>query len=154
MFALVVTNLIVREDYSVLEIGTCEGVDLWKFANLIVGDQVDISSPVSVTVYADDGYKNDLLSAVYMDGLENGVLDANGDRKPVIICYALNGVPCVNSEEHEGYTGLAGNMGGPLRIVVENVQGASVKYFNKLVITVPGEGEINVNVDESIFNSK
>ena len=146
------TNLIVREDYSVLEIGTCEGIDLWKFANLLVGEQVDISNPVSVTVYADDGYKNDLLSVVYMEGLESGVLDANGDRKPVIICYALNGVPCVDSEEHEGYTGLAGNMGGPLRIVVENVQGASVKYFNKLVITVPGEGAININVDESIFN--
>ena len=148
------TNLIVREDYSVLELGTCEGVDLWKFAKLIVGDQVDISNPVSVTVYADDGYKNDLLSAVYMDGLENGVLDANGDRKPVIICYALNGVPCVNGEDHEGYTGLAGNTGGPLRIIVENVQGASVKYFNKLVITVPGEGKININVDESIFQAK
>ena len=146
------TNLIVREDYSVLEIGTCEGIDLWKFANLLVGDQADLTNPVSVTVYADDGYKNDLLSVVYMEGLESGVLDANGDRKPVIICYALNGVPCVDSEEHEGYTGLAGNMGGPLRIVVENVQGASVKYFNKLVITVPGEGEININVDESIFN--
>ena len=146
------TNLIVREDYSVLEIGTCEGIDLWKFANLLVGDQVDLSNPVSVTVYADDGYKNDLLSVVYMEGLESGVLDANGDRKPVIICYALNGVPCVDSEEHEGYTGLAGNMGGPLRIVVENVQGASVKYFNKLVITLPGEGEINVDVDESIFS--
>ncbi len=146
------TNLIVREDYSVLEIGTCEGIDLWKFANLIVGDQVDISNPVSVTVYADDGYKNDLLSVVYMDGLENGVLDANGDRKPVIICYAVNGVPCVDSEDHEGYTGLSGNMGGPLRVVVENVQGASVKYFNKLVITIAGEGKININVDESIFS--
>ena len=147
-------NLIVRENYSVLEIGTCEGVDLWKFAKLIVGDQEDISNPVSVTVYADDGYKNDLLSVVYMDGLENGVLDAGGNRKPVIICYALNGVPCVDSEEHEGYTGLAGNTGGPLRIVVENVQGASVKYFNKLVITIPGEGEINIDVDDTIFQSK
>ena len=148
------TNLIVREDYAVLEIGTCEGIDLWKFAKLIAGGVEGIDNPVSVTAYADDGYKNDILSVVYMDGLENGVLDANGDRKPIIICYAVNGVPCVNSEEHEGYTGLAGNMGGPLRVVVENVQGASVKYFNKLVITVPGEGEINLNVDESIFNAK
>lgn len=146
------TNLVVREDYSVLEIGTCEGIDLWKFVNLIVGGQADISNPVSVTVCADDGYKNDLLSAVYMDGLENGVIDANGDRKPVIICYAVNGVPCVDSETHEGYTGLAGNMGGPVRVIVENVQGASVKYFNKIVVTIPGSGDININVDESIFN--
>jgi len=144
-------GLVVREDYSVLEIGTCEGIDLWKFANLIVGDQADISNPVSVTVYASDGYKNDLLSVVYMEGLQQGVLDAAGNRKPVIICYAVNGAPCVDSENHEGYTGLAGNMGGPLRIVVENVQGASVKYFNKLVITIPGSGELNINVDKSIF---
>ena len=148
------TGLTVREDYSVLEIGTCEGIDLWKFAKLIAGDLEGMDAPVSVTVYAEDGYKNDVLSVVYMDGLENGVTDANGDRKPVIICYALNGVPCVNSEEHEGYTGLAGNTGGPLRIVVENVQGASVKYFNKLVVTLPGEGNIDLTVDESIFDVK
>jgi len=147
-------SLIVRDTYSVLEIGTCEGIDLWKFAKLLAGDVEGMDSPVSVTVYAEDGYKNDLLSVVYMDGLENGVTDANGDRKPVIICYAVNGLPCVDSENHEGYTGLAGNMGGPLRIVVENVQGASVKYFNKLVITLPGEGDINVTVDESIFNAE
>lgn len=148
------TGLVVREDYSVLEIGTCEGIDLWKFVNLIVDGQADISNPVAVTAYADDGYKNDLLSVVYMDGLENGVLDAAGNRKPIIICYAVNGAPCVDSEKHEGYTGLAGNMGGPLRIVVENVQGASVKYFNKLVITIPGSGEIKINVDKSIFNAE
>ena len=136
-------ELVVRDDYSVLEIGTCEGIDLWEFAKSIAGDVPGMDAPVSVTVYAEDGYKNDLLSVVYMDGLENGVVDASGNRKSVIICYAVNGLPCVNSENHEGYTGLAGNMGGPLRIVVENVQGASVKYFNKLVITVPGTDEIN-----------
>lgn len=135
--------LVVRDDYSVLEIGTCEGIDLWDFAKSIVGDIPGMEAPISVTVYAEDGYKNDLLSVVYMDGLENGVVDASGNRKSVIICYAVNGLPCVNSENHEGYTGLAGNMGGPLRIVVENVQGASVKYFNKLVITLPGSDEIN-----------
>ena len=134
--------LVIRDDYSVLEIGTCEGIDLWEFAKSIAGNVPGMDAPVSVTVYADDGYKNDLLSVVYMDGLENGVVDAGGNLKSVIICYAVNGLPCVNSETHEGYTGLAGNMGGPLRIVVENVQGASVKYFNKLVITVPGSDEI------------
>ena len=135
-------ELVVRDDYSVLEIGTCEGIDLWQLVQKLAGDVPGINEPVSVTVYADDGYKNDVLSVVYMDGLVNGVTDAEGNRKSVQICYAVNGLPCVNSENHEGYTGLAGNMGGPLRIVVENVQGASVKYFNKLVVTVPGTDEI------------
>lgn len=136
-------ELVVRDDYSVLELGTCEGIDLWKLAKSIVGELPGMDAPISVTVYAEDGYKNDLLSVVYMEGLENGVLDSAGNRKSVIICYAINGLPCVNSENHEGYTGLSGNTGGPLRVVVENVQGASVKYFNKLVITLPGSDEID-----------
>lgn len=144
-------GLVVREDYSVLELGTCEGIDLWKFVKLIADDVEGINEPISVTTYAEDGYKNDLLSNVYMEGLTQGIVNDSGNRVPVIIAYAFNGVPLVNDANHAGYTGLAGNTAGPLRTVVENIQGASMKYFNKLVITVPGEGEINITVDESIF---
>ncbi len=144
-------SLIVREDYTVLELGTCEGIDLWKFVKLIAGDVDGIENPVSVTTYAEDGYKNDLLSNVYLEGLEKGILNDAGERVPVIIAYAFNGTPLVDDEDHPGYTGLSGNAAGPLRTVVENIQGASLKYFNKLVVTVPGEEEIDISVDESIF---
>ena len=135
-------NLIVRDDYAVLELGTCEGIDLWGLVLQEAGDVPGIDQPVSVTAYASDGYKNDLLSVFAMDGLEQGVLDPEGQRKKIIIAYAINGAPLVDEESHEGYTGTAGNSSGPLRIIAETVQGASVKYFNKLVVTVPGSGPI------------
>lgn len=135
-------GFIVRDSYSVLDLGECEGIDLWKFVKYVAGASDSIDDPVSVTVYATDGYKNDILSVVYNDGLVNGVLDANGDRKAVIICYATKGYPLVDSEGHEGYTGIAANCDGPARIIVENTQGASVKYFGKLVVTLPGNGNI------------
>ncbi len=144
-------DLVVRADYDVLELGTCEGLDLWKFVKRIAGDVPGLDNPVSVTAYAEDGYKNDLLSLFYLDGLENGVENADGERRPLIIAYAFNGVPLVDDENHEGYTGLAGNTSGPLRIVAETNQGASVKYFNKLVVTLPGAGPIDITVDESMF---
>lgn len=147
-------SLVAREKYSVLELGTCEGIDLWKFVKLIAGGVEGIDTPISVTTYAEDGYKNDLLSSVYMDGLNLGVLNDNGERVPVIIAYAFNGTPLVNEATHAGYTGLSGNTAGPLRTVVEGVQGASLKYFNKLVVTVPGSGEIDIQIDNSLFQGK
>ena len=59
----------------------------------------------------------------------------------------------MDSESHEGYTGLAGNTAGPLRVIAETNQGASVKYVNKLVVTIPGSGKINITVDKSIFDT-
>ncbi|MFB0920866.1 MAG: hypothetical protein QMB62_08295 [Oscillospiraceae bacterium] len=144
----------VRDKYSVLDLGECEGIDIWKFVKLIAGKVDGIDNPVSVTAYASDGYKNDLLSVFYLDGLENGVEDENGDRKPLILAYAANGYPLVDSESHEGYTGLAKNSDGPLRVVAETNQGASVKFASKLVVTVPGSGKINITVDNSIFETK
>ena len=147
------SSIIVRDTYSVLELGECEGIDIWKFVQLIAGDVEGINDPVSVTAYASDGYKNDLLSVFYMDGLVNGVEDENGDRKTLILAYAIKGYPFVDSESHEGYTGLAGNTDGPLRVVAETNQGASVKLVTKLVVTVPGSGEINITVDPAIFDT-
>ena len=138
----VMSDLITRGMYSVLDIGECEGIDIWKFAQRYGAGIGGIENPVAFTVYAEDGYKNDLLSVFYRDGLELGVPNEDGDRKPLIIAYALNGLPLVNSESHEGYTGIAGNTAGPLRVVAETNQGASVKYVNKLVVTVAGSGPI------------
>jgi len=144
-------DLIVRDTYSVLDIGTCEGIDIWKFIQLIGKDVPGVDDPVAVTVYASDGYKNDLLSVFFREGLVNGVSGDTGDPKKLIIAYALNGYPLVDEESHEGYTGLAGNSSGPLRVVAETNQGASVKYFNKLVVTIAGSGPIDITVDESLF---
>ena len=136
------TDLIVRDTYSVLDLGECEGLNIWKLIQRYGAGIAGIDDPVAITAYAGDGYKNDLLSVFYKDGFELGIADENGDRKPLVIVYAINGLPLVDSESHEGYTGIAGNTAGPLRVVAETNQGASVKYLNKLVVTISGSGTI------------
>lgn len=61
-----------------------------------------------------------------------------------ILAFAKNGTPLVNNENHEGYTGLAKNSDGPLRVVVEGFQGGSIKACNKIVVTLSGEGSLSV----------
>ena len=70
-------------------------------------DEMDVNAKAAVLVdpntnevlyekNASDGYKNDLLSVFAMDGLEQGVLDPEGQRKKIIIAYAINGAPLVD----------------------------------------------------------
>ena len=129
-------DLIIRDKYFVLSIGDAEGIDVWK----LVKKNYDVNNEnlVSVIFYAEDGYKNDVLSVVGINALENGV-EFDGEDKKVLLAYAINGYPLVDNENHEGYTGLAKNTDGPMRLIVENVQGASVKKCNKVVVTVSDE---------------
>lgn len=144
-------GIIFRGRYTVLDVGECEGIDAWKFIKTFAGDVPGIDDPISIAFYADDGYKNDVLSVVYKEGFEKGIATDTGERLPVLICYAINGYPVVDSENHAGYTGLAGNSSGPLRVIVEGTQGASVKYCVKLVVTVPGDGPIDISIDSAVF---
>ena len=136
-------DIIVRDSYTVLDIGECEGIDIWKLIKKYAGDGVDLSNPVSITAYAEDGYKNDLLANCYLKGFTDGI-EGNDGFKRIILSYACKGYPLVNNENHEGYTGLAKNSDGPLRVVVENFQGGSIKACNKIIVTLPGEGILSV----------
>ena len=130
------TDLVERTDYSVLDLGTCEGINFWGLVKYCVGSDFDISNPVKVEGYASDNYSKDFLSIFGMEALEKGILDANGQRKPLIICYAVNGYPLVYDENDEGYTGLVANGDGPIRFVTETNQGASIKHASKIVVTL------------------
>ncbi len=130
------TDLVERTDYSVLDLGTCEGINFWGLVKYSAGADFDLSNPVSVNGYASDGYSKDLLAIFGMEALEKGVVDGNGQRKPIIVCYAVNGYPLVYDENDEGYTGLVANADGPMRFVTETNQGASVKHANKIVVTL------------------
>ena len=144
-------EIIVREKYSVLDIGECEGIDIYRFIKRFAADVPGIEDPISITVVASDGYMNDLLSVFYLEGMQYGVPDDDGNRKPLIIAYAINGLPLVNSESHEGYTGIAGNTGGPLRVIAENTQGASVKYVVRLTVVVSGTEDIEKYINQKLI---
>mgnify|MGYP003294462424 FL=1 len=128
------TDLIERTEYSVLDLGVCEGINFWGLVKSVVGSDVDLSNPVKVSGFATDNYSKDFLSIFSMDALENGIVAADGTRKPIIICYAVQGYPLVFDENDEGYTGLVANGDGPLRFITETNQGASIKHASKIVV--------------------
>lgn len=136
-------DFIVRENYYVLNIGEAEGLDLWALLKDIWKDVDSLDEPVSLIINAKDGYSNDLLSNFQLDGLEKGIPDENLDYKKIILAYAIKGYPLVDDENHEGYTGLAGNAFGPLRLITENTQGASIKYVDSIVITITGSDSLS-----------
>lgn len=138
-------DIIIRDTYTMLDIGECEGIDLWKLIKKASGDKLDLSNPISITAYAEDGYKNDLLSNCFLKGFVDGIESESGDVKRIILAYAIKGFPIVDTENHEGYTGIAGNCDGPIRVIVEGFQGGSLKMCNKVVVTLPGSGAINLN---------
>ncbi len=131
-------EIIVRDTYTVLDIGECEGIDIWKLITRTAGEGVDLSSPIAITAYANDGYKNDLLANCYLTGFVDGI---EGSKR-ILLAYACKGYPLVDTEGHEGYTGMAKNCDGPLRVVVEGFQGGSIKYCEKIVVTLPGSDPI------------
>lgn len=130
------SDLVERLDYSVLDFGTCEGINFWKLVKTVAGFDFDLSNPVSVSACASDNYSKDFLSIFSMDALENGILAADGSRKPIIICYAIQGYPLVFDENDEGYSGLVSNNNGPMRFLTETNQGASIKHASKIVVVL------------------
>ena len=138
------TDLIIRDKYLVLDIGEAEGIDIWKLVRKIYKNDDLNDKLVSTIFYAEDGYKNDVLSVIGLSALNEGV-NVDGDNKKVLLSYAVKGYPLVDTENHEGYTGLAKNADGPLRLIVENVQGASIKQCNKLVVTLSGDEDLDID---------
>ena len=130
------TDIVERTEYTVLDLGACEGVNIWKLVLNTFGSEYDLSNPISVNAYATDGYSKDLLSIFSMEALEKGIVSADGSKKPIILCYAIQGYPLVLDENDEGYTGLVANADGPMRFITETNQGASLKWANKLVVTL------------------
>lgn len=145
------TSLIERENITWVGTQEWEGINLWDFvlqeANTITG----ITDPISITAYASDGFTKELRSIFGMDALENGIKDGQ-IRIPIIIAYAVNGYPLVPSNTSDGYTALAGNGDGPLRLMTHLNQGACLKQTIKLVVKVGDGGSDPPPVTEKDFN--
>ena len=129
-------NIIVFDTYTV---GTnnfwCQGVELYKLLQNI-GFAGDLTTS-EFTATATDGY------SVQFSGsqLENGV---NG--KPIIISFGQgttqsNGLPLVESSSDPGFSAEALNDGGPLRLMIHDNSGWSIKYLAR--ITVGAEGGVD-----------
>ncbi len=143
------TSLVERENITWIGTQEWEGINLWDFALQEASSVSGIADPTTVTVYAGDGFSKELRSIFSLDALQNGIQDGTS-RIPIIIGYAVNGYPLVPSNTSDGYTSLANNSDGPLRLMTHNNQGACLKDTVKMVVKVGAGG--TVPVIEKDFN--
>ena len=136
------SNIFVFDTYA---IGSSnywfQGVDLYKLLGNI-GFAGDLKTS-EITVTASDGYSIQFTGSQLMGGV-------NG--KPLIIAFGQgttqeNGLPLVRDSSEPGFSPVALNDGGPLRLLVNDNSGWSVKYLSS--ITVGAAGGIDEEEEDS-----
>ena len=135
-------NIILQDVYKVGENSiVVQGVDLYKLLqNIGFADGKESSY---FTAYASDGYATEFTTDTY---LSNGI---NG--KPILIAFGQgttpdNGLPLVPNATSPGFSSIAGNESGPLRLMVHDNSGWAVKYLTRIVVGTPG-GNTDPGID-------
>jgi|GEM_PF-3669835 len=125
---------IVREYLAASEVmGYYEGLNL-KYLLQTAGIA---SMPAKITVCSPNADGSVFAKQLSVDDVWSGITSTtqNGAIKPVVLAYAKDGYPLVNSLESEaGYIEAADNGYGPLRLVVENSKPLCVKYVAGIVV--------------------
>lgn len=141
------TDLIVNDEFTWVGVQQHEGLKLWdliKKADPSISDDTALSS---VNVYDNGGsyFSKDVLSIFGKEALINGIADS-GDPdllKPIILAYSENGLPLVASATSDGYSETAGNLGGPLRLITHENQGACVRNTDGVTVVLSGTGTVD-----------
>jgi len=133
-------NIIVQDSYKISNTVVVQGVELYKLLQNIGFAQGLDSSEVSA--YGVDGHSTSLSPINLKDGI-------NG--KPIIISFgqgttASNGLPLVPEASSPGYDTTADNQSGPLRLMVHDNSGWTVKYLTRIVV-----GQAGGNPDPSLL---
>jgi hypothetical protein len=145
------TSLIERANITWVGTQEWEGINLWDLVLQEASAVPGISNPISVTAFATDGFSKELRSIFGMDALENGIKDGEL-RVPIILGYGVKGYPLVPSNTSDGYTAMADNGFGPIRLMTHGNQGACLKNAVKLVVKVDGSGIVLPNQPSLGFN--
>ncbi|MGE5458872.1 MAG: hypothetical protein ACM3NJ_00320, partial [Methanobacterium sp.] len=128
---------IVREYLVASEVrGYYEGLNL---KNLLQTAGI-ADMPAKITVCSPDASGNVFAKPVAVEDVWSGISSTtqNGAIKPVLLAYAKDGYPLVDSIEPDaGYVAEADNTFGPLRLIVENSKPLCVKYVAGIMV---GEG--------------
>jgi hypothetical protein len=119
---------------------TYRGIDIYEYLRREIGFQ---ASATEVTFIASDGYaKTFTLDEMVKRDYVNEIDGAN-DLK-MILAYGKNEKPLVESKESEGYDSAIANHGGPLKLVVGQMQagdfnnGKCVSNITEIVIKASG----------------
>ncbi len=125
---------IVQEYLVASEVmGYYEGLNL-KYLLQIAGIN---SIPAQITVCSPNEDGTVFAKQLVVDDVWSGISSTvqHGAIKPVVLAYAKDGYPLVNSMEPEaGYIEEADNGFGPLRLIVENTKPACVKYLAGIIV--------------------
>ena len=132
-------NIIVQDSYKIgANTAVVQGVELYKLLQNI-GFAEGLDSSV-FAVYASDGYSPGSFTA---SQLKDGI---NG--KPILVAFGqgtttANGLPLASGEAVKGtagpgYNPNVGNDGGPLRLMIHDNSGWSVKFLTKIVVGQAG----------------
>ena len=129
---------IVREYLAASEVrGYYEGLNLKYLLQTAGIDDL----PAKITVCSPNADGSVFAKQLSVDDVWSGISSTtqNGAIKPVVLAYAKDGYPLVNSREPEdGYAAEADNGYGPLRLIVENAKPLCVKYVAGVVV---GDGD-------------
>ena len=127
-------NIIVQDSYKISSnTVVVQGVELYKLLqNIGFADGAESSV---FTVFASDGYSPGPFTA---SQLKDGI---NG--KPVLVAFGQgttlgNGLPLVADDKSPGYDNITDNQGGPLRLLIHDNSGWSVKFLTKIVVGQAG----------------
>ena len=108
-------------EYTVTDsFGASNGVNAYRGIRLrdIINENLKDPSarPSRITILSDDGYEAELN----VDDVANGIESRyqSGQRRDVIIAYAVNGKPLVHGKNDAGFEGENGS--GPLQLIAEN----------------------------------
>jgi len=135
-------NIFVFDTYTIGSTGYwCQGVDLYKLLSNI-GFSGDLETS-EFTATATDGYSVQFTGSQLMSGV-------NG--KPIIIAFGQgttqsNGLPLVPTSSDPGFSPVALNDGGPMRLMVHDNSGWSIKFLAK--ITVGAEGGVDEDDEDA-----
>jgi len=158
-------NLVHNRTYTVAQLQTMEhlfvvdsytlgsgvfyvhGIDLHRLLDTDIGF-VDGLTTSNITVIASDGFTVNFTGSQ----LANGI---NG--KPMLLGFGQgstleNGLPLVTNPSSPGYSAVASNNGGPLRLFVHDNAGWSVRYVTRIIVgAVGGVPDPGLDKDFYIF---
>lgn len=125
---------IVREYLAASEVmGYYEGLNLKYLLQTAGIDHM----PAKITVCSPNADGTIFAKQLSVDDVWSGISSSTqyGAIKPVVLAYAKDGYPLVDSfEPEDGYAAEADNCYGPLRLIVENSKPLCIKYVAGIVV--------------------
>ena len=135
------TDIISQEEIYATASNKWEGLNFWQLIQKTFSDVQGIDNPITITVGSKDGVSVDAVEKVGLDGLKNGVKDGD-NYVPVLLAYAVDGYPLASGGKGagavmgDGYDSSIDNKGGPMRLMVQNAQGACIMEVTSVTVKV------------------